>query len=251
MVHPPVVVPGVEPAGHDDGRARQRPMVGNVAEHEGAQDRDPDQQGVAVGLHGARLGMVERLDQRVVRQRAQQRGRDQQRRAESVRPLPLERPDQRGRGEGGERRPDQGRFGRVLARAQPHEDLIAGPHEGADQRQQQGPVERPEAGMHDQQHAHKARGDGQPARHAGALAQEQHAERDHDQRRGGGNGMGVGQRQVLEGQHEDGAFDHRQHRARRLQPGPPRAERRPQTAFAARRARRTGRTRRSGSTSSG
>ena len=51
--------------------------------------------------------------------------------------------------------------------------------------------------MHDQQHAQEARGDGQPARQAGALAQEQHAERDHDQRRGGGNGMGVGQRQVL------------------------------------------------------
>ena len=78
-VQPPVVVPGVEPARHDDRRARERPIVGNVAEHDGAQDRHPDQQGVAVGLHGAGLGMVERLDQRVVRQRAQQRGRDQQR----------------------------------------------------------------------------------------------------------------------------------------------------------------------------
>ena len=88
------------------------------------------------------------------------------------------------------------------------------------------PVERPEARMHDQQHAREARGDRQPARHAGTFAQEQHAERDHDQRRGGGEGMRVGQRQVLEGEHEDGAFDHRQHGARALQPGPPGAERR-------------------------
>ena len=49
----------------------------------------------------ADLGMVERLDQRIVRQRAQERGGHEQGRAEGVRPLPLERPDQRGRGEGG------------------------------------------------------------------------------------------------------------------------------------------------------
>ena len=53
-------------------------MVGDVAEHDHAQDRDEDQQRVAVGLHGAGLGIVQGLDQRVVSEGAQYRDGDQQ-----------------------------------------------------------------------------------------------------------------------------------------------------------------------------
>ena len=66
---PPVAMPGVEAARHDDGGAENGPGVGEIAEHEQAKQRRPDQQGVGIGLHRARLGIIERLDERVVRQR--------------------------------------------------------------------------------------------------------------------------------------------------------------------------------------
>ena len=46
-------------------------MVGDVAEYDHAQDRDEDQQRIAVGLDGACLGIVQGLDQRVVSEGAQ------------------------------------------------------------------------------------------------------------------------------------------------------------------------------------
>ena len=45
---------------------------------------------------------------------------------------------------------------------------------------------------------------------------------DHDQRRGGSQGVGIGQRQIAEGKNEYRAFDHRQQGPRGLQARPAR-----------------------------
>ena len=58
------------------------------------------------------------------------------------------------------------------------------------------------------------------------------AERDHDQRRGGGDGVSVGERQVAEGEHEHRAFDDGDQRADDLQHRPGRAKCRAQSLAA-------------------
>ena len=205
-------------------------MIGDVAEHDHAQDRDEHEQRIAVGLHGTGLGIVERLDQRVMRQRAQRGDGEQQRPTFRVRPDPLPRSDQRRGAERHEGRPDERGIGRVGARAEADQDLVAAPQDGARHRQQQRPVELAKARSHDQQDADEARADSSPARRARTFAEEQHAQRDHDQRRSGGDGVCVGQRQVAEGQHEHRALDHRQQGTAELQPWPRRARRRAQAA---------------------
>ena len=147
-------------------------------------------------------------------------------------PLPVERADESEHHEGNDRRPQHGRVGLVVARGEAGQDLVARPQHGADQRQQQRPVELLEARSHDQHDAQEARADGQPSCEAGAFAEEEHAQRDHDQRRGRGHGMGIGQRQVAEGQHEHRAFDYGHDRAQDLQLRPLRLHRRPDAALA-------------------
>ena len=140
-------------------------------------------------------------------------------------PLPADRPDEGGGDQRHHRRPDQRRVGRIVPRGEAGQDLVDRPQHRADQRQQHRPVDGAQAGLDDQQDAAKAHGDGQPARQSRLLAQEQHAERDDHQRRGRRKSMRVGERQVAEGEHEDGAFDQQDQRTSELQPRPFRSQR--------------------------
>jgi hypothetical protein len=61
--------------------------------------------------------------------------------------------------------------------------------------------------------------DGQPAARSDFLAEQRHRQGDHEQRRGGGNRMHVGEGEVFEGQHEDAVLGHQHGRTQALERG--------------------------------
>ena len=134
---------------------------------------------------------------------------------------PGEGPDERGRDEADDGRPEPCGLAFVAHAAHPDEDLVEAPEDGASNRDQDRPTQVLETRPHDEQHAEEASDHRQPAARADLFAKHRHRQRDDDQRRSGGNGVHIGQRQVLEGQNENAVLDHHQQGAAALQPGPP------------------------------